>query len=89
MRISGHELLVASPLSVAQWSAWLTAAGVPATARQTHSLESNPGFVDFANDDYHLSAHGQAVLTAANTGGPVGCYITGTEEVGLRANPTC
>ena len=44
-------------------------------------------FVDLANHDYRLANHGQAALTASSSGGPVGCYITGNEEIGLRASP--
>ncbi len=47
----------------------------------------NPNFVNAATDDYRLSG-GSACLTASSTGGPIGCYITGSEEIGLRAAPT-
>lgn len=53
-----------------------------------NSIYSDPQFVDFNGGDYRLASNGQAALTASSTGGPVGCYITGTEERGVRASPT-
>jgi hypothetical protein len=56
-----------------------------------HEANSQMGTVTFVNEaggDYHLADNGQAALTASTTGGPVGCYITGEEEIGLRASPT-
>lgn len=58
-----------------------------ASNRDANSSEGDPAFVDQASGDYHL-AGGSSCLTASSTGGPVGCYITGSEEIGLRAAPT-
>lgn len=89
VQVGGSEgALFSGPISLGQWQADLASAGVPAEAQQSHSLESDPQFVDAANHDYRLSDRGQAALTASNASGPVGCYITGNEVIGLRANPT-
>ena len=37
--------------------------------------------------DYRLSSNGQDALTASDVGGPVGCYVTGSEEIGVRTSP--
>lgn len=52
------------------------------------SQYSDPDFVNFASGDYKLNSNGQAALTASSTGGVVGCYVTGAEEIGVRASPT-
>lgn len=70
-------------------AAWNTAFGLDATSVQ---LGSDP-FVNAAGGDFHLSP-GHAARTTGNTGGaagggsacPVGCYITGSEEIGLEAD---
>ncbi len=58
-----------------------------ASSRDANSTEGDPGFTNQAAGDYTLSG-GSACLTASSTGGPIGCYITGSEEIGLRASPT-
>lgn len=58
-----------------------------ASSRDTNSTEGDPGFSDQASGDYHL-AGGSPCLTLSSTSGPLGCYITGSEEIGLRASPT-
>lgn len=58
------------------------------TSDEANSITSDPQFVSAASDNFRLASNGQAALTASSTGGPVGCYITGTEEIGIRANPT-
>lgn len=63
-------------------AAWRTASG-----RDANSTEGDPQFVNQATGDYRL-AGGSPCLTASSTGGPIGCYITGSEEIGLRASPT-
>lgn len=61
---------------------WRTASG-----RDANSTEGDPQFVNQAARDYHL-AGGSPCLTLSSTGGPLGCYLTGSEEIGLRANPS-
>lgn len=56
------------------------------TGWDANSVEGNPNFTDAANDDYTITS-GTARM-ASSTGGPVGCYITNSEEIGIRANPT-
>lgn len=85
--IGGQEQLFAQHMTLGEWQAALEAAGVPLAARQSHSIVSDPQFVDPENDDYRLAPNGQPALTASNLAGPVGCYITGFEEIGLRAAP--
>jgi hypothetical protein len=38
-------------------------------------------FLSPGTDDYHLNV-GSFALTAGNSGGPIGCYITGSETIG-------
>lgn len=48
----------------------------------------DPLFEDYANGDLRLQT-GSPCLTGASVGnGPRGAYITGSEEIGVRANPT-
>lgn len=51
-----------------------------------NSNEGDPNFTNIGTGDYTI-ASGSA-LTASSTAGPVGCYITGSEEIGKRASPT-
>lgn len=62
--------------------AWRTAMGSP---KETHSSVTDPLFV--GSGSYKLQG-GSPALTASSTGGPIGCYITGTEEIGLAADAT-
>lgn len=58
---------------------WQSASGRDANSRVTLPQFVNPGAADF-----RLANNGQAALTASSTGGPVGCYITGSETIGIR-----
>ena len=89
--VGGNEgaLFGGGPITFAQWQADLAAADIPATAMQANSIEADPEFEDMQNHNFQLADNGQVALTASSTGGPVGCYITGDEEIGLRADPTC
>lgn len=51
-------------------SAWQTATG-----KEAGSAETNPNFTDASADNYHRSSYADGR----------GCYITGTEEIGLQA----
>ena len=62
-------------------SAWRNATG-----RDINSVVANPQFQNPSNNDYRLAASSPA-RTASSTGGPVGCYITGNEEMGIRPSP--
>lgn len=61
--------------SLAAWQA--------ATGQDANSSVGTPSFVNQASGDYHLVG-GSACLTMSSTGGPVGCYITGSETIGPR-----
>lgn len=63
------------------------AAWQSASSRDANSTEGDPSFVNQASGDYTL-AGGSPCLTASSTGGPIGCYITGSEEIGLRGSPS-
>ena len=52
------------------------------TGQEANSIDSDPEFV--GGGDYRLANNAQAALTASSTGGPVGCYVTGSEEIGIR-----
>lgn len=56
-----------------------------ASGRDTRSIVASPQFEDTSAGDFRLVNNGQAALTASSTGGPVGCYITGLETIGIRA----
>jgi len=58
-------------------SAWQSAVA-PA---ESNSVYGDPLFV--GGNDYRLQA-GSPALTASNSGGPVGCYVTGQETIGRR-----
>lgn len=47
---------------------------------------TNPNFSDIVptSADFLKLAGGSAALTASTTGGPVGCYITGSEVIGIE-----
>jgi hypothetical protein len=70
------------PGDAIQLAAWRTA-----MSDEANSQGANPSFVNAGAGNYRL-AGGSAALTAGNTGGPCGCYITGSEEIGRRASPT-
>jgi len=63
-------------------AAWTAANGFDA-----NSTTDDPEFTNAGAGDYTL-APGSPALTASSTSGPIGCYVTGSEEIGLRANPT-
>jgi len=89
VHVGGNEgALFSSEITFDQWLIDLAASGIPAAAMQANSIESDPEFVDPDGNDYRLADNGQAALTASSTGGPVGCYITGSEEIGLRVSPS-
>lgn len=54
-----------------------------ATGQDANSSVGTPSFVDQAGGNFRL-AGGSACLTMSNTGGPIGCYITGAETIGPR-----
>lgn len=58
-------------------SAWQAASGVDAG-----SVDVDPLLVDRAAGDYRLSASSPA-RTASSTGGPVGCFVSGSEVIGV------
>lgn len=64
--------------------AWVSLWGDTADVNSQYG--SDP-FEDYATEDFHISS-GHAALTASSIGGPVGAYITGSEEIGVRASPT-
>jgi len=66
-----------------------------ATGEDDDSIDTAPSFVNAAGGDYHLTQNGQPALTLGRVvhsiGGtngdtiPAGCYITGSEEIGITA----
>jgi hypothetical protein len=70
---------------IAAWRAGL-AGFMGANARETNSTEGDPLFVGAS--DYHLQAGSPARTGIGGRTTTAGCYITGTEEIGVRANPT-
>jgi hypothetical protein len=62
---------------IANWQA--------ASGRDTNSSVGNPSFDNAAAFNFKRTGSGD---TGSSTGGVRGCYITGSEEIGLRANPT-
>jgi hypothetical protein len=59
--------------------------GQPAGADEANSEETTVTFIGSGN--YRLANNSQAAQTASDVGGPVGCYVTGNEEIGARINP--
>lgn len=55
-----------------------------ASSRDANSRVTLPQFVNADAADFRLTNNGQAALTASSTGGPVGCYVTGSETIGIR-----
>ena len=51
------------------------------------SSTGDPLFVDAMGGDYHLGA-GSPALTASTTGEAVGCFVDGTEQMGVRPPAT-
>ena len=48
------------------------------------SSYGDPEFTNYAGGDYTLDV-GSGALTASSTSGPVGCYLTGSETIGVEA----
>lgn len=65
--------------SLAAWQA--------AVAGDANSTYSDPLFTNVATNDFTLQG-GSPARTSSSTGGPVGCYITGSENIGVRASPS-
>jgi hypothetical protein len=59
-----------SSTSYSGLSAWAAAIG-----KEASSAETSPGFTDSASDNYHRTSYADGR----------GCYITGTEEIGVEA----
>jgi hypothetical protein len=59
-------------------SAWQSA-----MSKDANSTADDPEFEDAGSSDFHL-ATGSPALTASSTSGPIGCYITGSEVIGIR-----
>lgn len=74
-----NDTIPGSAMNLAAWRTFIDG--------EANSIDDNPDFVNAGTGDYHLQV-GSPALTAGNTGGPCGCYITGSEEIGLRASPT-
>ena len=75
--------------SMAAWQTRMATYGTGSTDSESYeasSIYEDPQFVN-AGSDFHLADNAQNSLTASYTGGPVGCYITGSETIGRRANP--
>jgi hypothetical protein len=62
-------------------SQWQTFSGLDG-----ESSTGDPMFVDLEGGDYHLRP-GSPAATATASGGPAGCYITGTEHIGIEPAP--
>jgi hypothetical protein len=58
-----------------------------ATPFDDQSITTNPLYVDGSGNNFHLQA-GSPALTASDTGGPVGAYITGNELIGYSGHFT-
>jgi len=58
------------------------------TGQEANSIITDPEFTNLGGRDFTLANNGQGALTASSTNGPVGCYVTGSEEIGIRANPS-
>ena len=59
-----------------------------ATGKDMNSTEGNPLFVNEGTGDYRLQAGSPASAGVGGRTTTAGCYITGTEEIGVRANPS-
>lgn len=68
-------------MQLAAWRTYLTGTA------ESHSTDDDPEFVSSGTGNYKLGVASPA-RTAGNTGGVIGAYITGTEEMGPRASPT-
>lgn len=73
---------------ITAWRAGLATQGMVTAARETNSAVSDVTFEDEGGDDYRLAENSQDALTASDIGGRIGAYITGSEEIGVRAVPT-
>lgn len=73
--------------SLSEWSGALASPiNMRANARETNSIGANPLFV--GGGDYRLQAGSPARAGVGGRTTTAGCYITGTEEIGVRASPT-
>jgi hypothetical protein len=54
-----------------------------ATSKDANSLSETPSFENAGADDYRLAV-GSTSRTASDTDGPIGCYITGSETIGVE-----
>lgn len=59
-----------------------TTFGMAGTGFERDGSQGDPLFVNAAAGDYHLGV-GSPARTAAMNGGAVGCYVTGTETIGI------
>lgn len=69
-RNGSNSRFAANGVQYTSLSAWQTA-----TSKDSGSAEGNPNFTDAAADNYHRSSYADGR----------GCYITGSEEIGLEA----
>ena len=61
--------------TLTEWQTW--------SGMDLASSTGDPAFVDPDAGDYHLGPASPAA-TASTTGAPVGCYVTGTETIGIE-----
>lgn len=59
------------------------AAWQSATSRDANATVGDPQFVSQGTGNYRL-AGGSPCLTLSSTGGPIGCYLTGSETIGIE-----
>lgn len=88
----GTPRWVDSGVSYTSFASWQTQAATYGTdphsdVYESDSIYQDPLFVNYGAGNFRLQG-GSPALTAGVGGAPAGAYITGNEEIGVRANPT-
>jgi hypothetical protein len=83
-QVSGTQRWVTNGITYNTFAAWEAAVQADVAGQEDNSITSNPSFTNAGADDYTL-AGGSPCLATGQGGVNMGCYLTGSEEIGVES----